>query len=106
MRAAFLAIAPILFYIPLAHAQTDILIEIDRGRTEGIFSELPSPKGEGFNLRLKPVIVDLPVDCSQSQNRAQCFKLICEATKVKPFRLKAGGLRIPKSDSKPRSVQS
>jgi len=24
--------------------------------------ELPSPKGEGFGLRLKPVIVDLAVD--------------------------------------------
>jgi hypothetical protein len=39
MRKAFLAVA--LFCISLAHAQTDVLIEIDRGRTEGVFTKSP-----------------------------------------------------------------
>src|SRR6267143_1661059 len=39
MRKAFLALA--LFCISLAHAQTDVLIEIDRGRTEGVFTKSP-----------------------------------------------------------------
>jgi hypothetical protein len=38
MRKALLAVAAALFCISLAHAQTDVLIEIDRGRTEGIFT--------------------------------------------------------------------
>src|SRR5437899_13103548 len=37
MRKALLAVAVALFCISLAHAQTDVLIEIDRGRTEGLF---------------------------------------------------------------------
>src|SRR5467141_996672 len=39
MRKAFLAVA--LCCISLAHAQTDVLIEIDRGRTEGLFTKSP-----------------------------------------------------------------
>src|SRR6267378_463853 len=39
MRKAFPAVA--LFCISLAQAQTDVLIEIDRGRTEGIFTKSP-----------------------------------------------------------------
>ena len=38
---AFLAVAVVLFCISLAHAQTDVLIEIDRGRTEGVFTKSP-----------------------------------------------------------------
>ena len=41
MRKALLAVAAALFCISLAHAQTDVLIEIDRGRTEGIFTKSP-----------------------------------------------------------------
>ena len=41
MKKAFLAVAVALFGISLAHAQTDVLIEIDRGRTEGIFTKSP-----------------------------------------------------------------
>src|SRR5436190_22788751 len=41
MRKALLAVAVALFCISLAHAQTDVLIEIDRGRTEGIFTKSP-----------------------------------------------------------------
>jgi len=41
MRNAFPAVAVALFCISLAHAQTDVLIEIDRGRTEGIFTKSP-----------------------------------------------------------------
>ena len=41
MRKAFLAIAVALSCISLAHAQTDVLIEIDRGRTEGVFTKSP-----------------------------------------------------------------
>ena len=40
MRRALIAAAH-LFCLPLAHAQTDVLIDIDRGRTEGIFSKSP-----------------------------------------------------------------
>ncbi len=36
-----LAVAVALFCISLAHAQTDALIEIDRGRTEGVFTKSP-----------------------------------------------------------------
>jgi len=36
-----LAVAAALFCISLAHAQTDALIEIDRGRTEGVFTKSP-----------------------------------------------------------------
>ena len=39
MRKVLLAVAVALFCISLAHAQTDVLIEIDRGRTEGIFTK-------------------------------------------------------------------
>src|SRR5882672_3791399 len=39
MRKGFLAVA--LFCISPVHAQTDVLIEIDRGRTEGIFTKSP-----------------------------------------------------------------
>ncbi len=41
MRKELLAVAAALFCISLAHAQTDVLIEIDRGRTEGIFTKSP-----------------------------------------------------------------
>ena len=41
MRKALPAVAVALFCISLAHAQTDVLIEIDRGRTEGIFTKSP-----------------------------------------------------------------
>src|SRR6266576_3834897 len=41
MRKALLAVAAALFCISLAHAQTDVLIEIDRGPTEGIFTKSP-----------------------------------------------------------------
>ncbi len=41
MRKALLAVAAALFCISLAHAQTDVLIEIDRGRTEGLFTKSP-----------------------------------------------------------------
>ncbi len=41
MRKALLAVAMALFCISLAHAQTDVLIEIDRGRTEGVFTKSP-----------------------------------------------------------------
>ena len=41
MRKALLAVAAALFCISLAHAQTDVLIEIDRGRTEGVFTKSP-----------------------------------------------------------------
>lgn len=41
MKKAFLAVAVALFGISLAHAQTDVLIEIDRGRTEGFFTRAP-----------------------------------------------------------------
>ncbi len=41
MRKALLAVAVALFCISLAHAQTDVLIEIDRGRTEGVFTKSP-----------------------------------------------------------------
>jgi hypothetical protein len=36
-----LTVAAALFCISLAHAQTDVLIEIDRGRTEGLFTKSP-----------------------------------------------------------------
>jgi hypothetical protein len=39
MRKASLAGAVALFCVSLAHAQTDVLIEIDRGRTAGIFTK-------------------------------------------------------------------
>jgi hypothetical protein len=41
MKKALLAVAMALFCISLAHAQTDVLIEIDRGRTEGLFRKSP-----------------------------------------------------------------
>jgi len=41
MERALLAVAVALFCISLAHAQTDVLIEIDRGRTEGVFTKSP-----------------------------------------------------------------
>jgi poly(3-hydroxybutyrate) depolymerase len=41
MSKTFLAAAAALCCISLAHAQTDVLIEIDRGRTEGIFTKSP-----------------------------------------------------------------
>ncbi len=41
MRKAFLAVAVALVGISLAHSQTDVLIESDRGRTEGIFMKSP-----------------------------------------------------------------
>jgi len=41
MRKALPAVAAVLSCISLAHAQTDVLIEIDRGRTEGIFTKSP-----------------------------------------------------------------
>ncbi len=41
MKKTFLTAAMVLFVITLAHAQTDVLIEIDRGRTEGLFTKSP-----------------------------------------------------------------
>jgi len=41
MRKALLAVVVALYCISIAHAQTDVLIEIDRGRTEGIFTKSP-----------------------------------------------------------------
>jgi len=41
MRKALPAVAVALFCISLALAQTDVLIEIDRGRTEGVFTKSP-----------------------------------------------------------------
>jgi len=42
MRKAFLAVAVTLFCVSPVHAQiTDVLIEIDRGRTEGVFTKSP-----------------------------------------------------------------
>lgn len=41
MRRTMLVGAVALFCISPAHAQTDVLIEIDRGRTEGIFTKSP-----------------------------------------------------------------
>jgi len=41
MRKVLLVVAAALFCISLAHAQTDVLIEIDRGRTEGVFTKSP-----------------------------------------------------------------
>src|SRR5207302_10584919 len=41
MRKALLTVAAALFCISLSHAQTDVLIEIDRGRTEGVFTKSP-----------------------------------------------------------------
>ena len=41
MRNALPALAVALFCISLAHAQTDVLIEIDSGRTEGLFTKSP-----------------------------------------------------------------
>jgi len=41
MRTALLAVAATFLGASLAHAQTDVLIEIDRGRTEGLFKKSP-----------------------------------------------------------------
>ena len=41
MERAFLAVAVALFGISLANAQTDVLIEINTGRMEGIFTKSP-----------------------------------------------------------------
>ena len=41
MRKVFLAVAVALSCASLAQAQTDVLIEIDRGRTEGVFTKSP-----------------------------------------------------------------
>jgi len=41
MRKAFLGAVAALLCTSLAYAQTDVLIEIDRGRTEGVFSKSP-----------------------------------------------------------------
>jgi len=41
MRKALLAVVAALSCASLAHAQTDVLIDIDRGRTEGIFTKSP-----------------------------------------------------------------
>jgi hypothetical protein len=41
MRKALLVVAVTLLCISPAHAQTDVLIEIDRGRTEGVFTKSP-----------------------------------------------------------------
>lgn len=47
MRKAVFALAAALFSSSLAHAQTDVLIEVDRGCTEGIFSKSPgAPTGD------------------------------------------------------------
>lgn len=41
MRNALPAVAVALLCISIAHAQTDVLIEIDRGRTTGLFTKSP-----------------------------------------------------------------
>jgi hypothetical protein len=41
MRKAMEAIAAAFFCISLAHAQTDVLIEVDTGRTEGVLTKSP-----------------------------------------------------------------
>jgi hypothetical protein len=41
MKIVLLAVAVGLSFISLAHAQSDVLIEIDRGRTEGVFTKSP-----------------------------------------------------------------
>ncbi|MGZ5149763.1 MAG: alpha/beta fold hydrolase [Burkholderiales bacterium] len=41
MKKALLTVVVALLCISLAHAQTDVLIEIDRGRTEGVFTKSP-----------------------------------------------------------------
>src|SRR5712671_6202098 len=41
MPRTLLAVAVAFLGISLAHAQTDVLIEIDRGRTEGVFTKSP-----------------------------------------------------------------
>lgn len=41
MKKALFAVAMALFCISLVHAQSDVLIEIDRGRTEGVFKKSP-----------------------------------------------------------------
>lgn len=41
MRNVFLVVTGALFCVSLARAQTDVLIEIDRGRTEGVFKKSP-----------------------------------------------------------------
>lgn len=41
MQKALPGVAAALFCVSLAYAQTDVLIEIDRGRTEGIFTKSP-----------------------------------------------------------------
>ena len=41
MGKALMAVATALVCASLAHAQDDVLIEIDRGRTEGIFTKSP-----------------------------------------------------------------
>jgi hypothetical protein len=41
MRKALLTLAGALLCVSLARAQTDVLIDIDRGRTEGIFTKSP-----------------------------------------------------------------
>ena len=41
MEKAYLAVAVALFGISFAHAQTEALIEIDRGRTEGVITKTP-----------------------------------------------------------------
>lgn len=41
MKRAILTAAAVLVSASLAHAQTDVLIEVDRGRTEGVFTKTP-----------------------------------------------------------------
>src|SRR5215470_12606506 len=41
MRKALPAVALASFCVSLAHSQTDVLIEIERGRTEGVFTKSP-----------------------------------------------------------------
>jgi hypothetical protein len=41
LNRALPAVAVALCCVSLAHAQTDVLIEIDRGRMEGLFTKFP-----------------------------------------------------------------
>ncbi len=56
---AFPAVAAACFCTALAHAQTDVLIEIDRGRTEGLFT--PTPVVQRAILSRPPAPTDTAV---------------------------------------------
>ena len=63
MRNALPAVAVALFCISLAHAQTDVLIEIDRGRTEGVFTKSPVFQRAILAKPAKPTDTVFPICC-------------------------------------------